>query len=665
MNDSILPLICNCQDQTQDKSHLVETEAGAKCTSCGRVYPAERGYYDLIPDEDFYWNEFPKEQMQEFLALGHQLGWDAMIKAATADMPPNFDWLLRSNARVDSIFHGYAPERAEKCLDIGCGWGATTECLAQFYNEVWAVEPVHERLEATQIRLQEKGLHNVKQVRGFLHHLPFDDNTFDLVTVIGVLEWIPLATTEAPDMTQKKFLTEVQRVLKPGGFLLLGIENRFGAQLMLGVRDHSGLHFTSFLPRKLADWVIRLNHARKADTHVLSHDSTQTYRTYTYTHNGYQKLLRDAGFDKTDIYWTTSYQFPRYSGPFEAAAARFFLQTTTGKFRRFQGAFKFLQRAVGWIPDSLLTMLLRLFTPNFLILGFKEERPDTLQDCLLASTPNGLDNPWLKVGGADGPDGRIQYFSLNNGQPTEIAAFARFPGSAEKVAVEYDCMERFTDVNVTTQQIGDRQVWHHPYIPARESQNVDDIRRGLAWLDQWQLENSSGVWAHQAFSVYLRETLEAVQVLSTNKVQWAEATDRVMVAVDQMEPAQFIKTPEHRDFSYSNVRFAESDTASDSSILVIDWDLFQPVGWPFFDALNLIITFFAPAFNQARFDQALSNDDFHDLLAFWAEKRGVDQGLLWHLIPCYLARSVLDSHREGLLHRADAEKLLGCWLDHN
>jgi len=85
MNDSILPLICDCQ--TEAPAHLLQTKQGATCTTCNRIYPTANGYYDLIPEEDFYWNEFPQNQMREFLELGHTAGWDAMIDAATAPPP--------------------------------------------------------------------------------------------------------------------------------------------------------------------------------------------------------------------------------------------------------------------------------------------------------------------------------------------------------------------------------------------------------------------------------------------------------------------------------------------------------------------------------------------------------------------------------------------------
>jgi len=51
------------------------------------------------------------------------------------------------------------------------------------------------------------------------------------------------------------------------------------------------------------------------------------------------------------------------------------------------------------------------FTPNFLICGYKDKRPNTLQDQLLSTLD--ANQTWFKVGGSDAEQGRIQYFILD------------------------------------------------------------------------------------------------------------------------------------------------------------------------------------------------------------------------------------------------------------
>jgi len=81
-------------------------------------------------------------------------------------------------------------------------------------------------------------------------------------------------------------------------------------------------------------------------------------------------------------------------------------------------------------------------------------------------------------------------------------------------------------------------------------------------------------------------------------------------------PARQVIEPcaEHRDFSVSNVRFANPSTQMDSietyRPFVIDWDLYRADGWPFFDAINYLLSYYAPAFDPERFRAALHSAEF-------------------------------------------------------
>jgi ubiquinone/menaquinone biosynthesis C-methylase UbiE len=114
-------------------------------------------------------------------------------------------------------------------LDIGSGYGAITHALARAAKEVYSVEAIPERVEFTSIRLQQVGLTNVRLIQGSATELPLRENVFDFVVVNGVLEWVGEWDLGAPPKeVQLRFLRKVHRMLKPGGVLLLGIENRIG-----------------------------------------------------------------------------------------------------------------------------------------------------------------------------------------------------------------------------------------------------------------------------------------------------------------------------------------------------------------------------------------------------------------------------------------------------
>src|SRR5207237_3803804 len=96
--------------------------------------------------------------------------------------------------------------------------------------------------------------------------LPLASGPCDLALLIGVLEWTGLGADDPLDR-QKAVLAEIRRVLKPGGMLLVGIENRFGAHYFLGAREeHTKPRFSSLLPRPLASAYCRVAQGRKLTT---------------------------------------------------------------------------------------------------------------------------------------------------------------------------------------------------------------------------------------------------------------------------------------------------------------------------------------------------------------------------------------------------------------
>jgi hypothetical protein len=113
----------------------------------------------------------------------------------------------------------------------------------------------------------------------------------------GVFEYIGLWSDEDPKRAQCNFLRNVLGYLRPGGYLYVGIEPRYGWGLWLGARDHSGLAFTSLLPRVLADLYCRLRqHPFYGAEHTII-----GYRTYTHTPRQYQLMFEQAGFRQVEV----------------------------------------------------------------------------------------------------------------------------------------------------------------------------------------------------------------------------------------------------------------------------------------------------------------------------------------------------------------------------
>jgi ubiquinone/menaquinone biosynthesis C-methylase UbiE len=130
-------------------------------------------------------------------------------------------YILDSNYRrsmqpPDKIIQRSGIREGMQVLEVGCGSGAFTTFIARAVGErgkVYAldIEPkMLKQLENKLARTENKDIKNVKLVQSSAYELPFEDNSFDLVYMITVLQEIP---------DRNRALQQVKRVLKPGGIL--------------------------------------------------------------------------------------------------------------------------------------------------------------------------------------------------------------------------------------------------------------------------------------------------------------------------------------------------------------------------------------------------------------------------------------------------------------
>lgn len=101
--------------------------------------------------------------------------------------------------------------KPERMLDAGCGTGVYSFSLAKKIDKIEAVDISEEKIEnAGKISIFK----NITFKQGDLCNLKFDSNSFDLAICSDVLEHIK---------NDKKAMSELMRVLKPNGMLLLTV----------------------------------------------------------------------------------------------------------------------------------------------------------------------------------------------------------------------------------------------------------------------------------------------------------------------------------------------------------------------------------------------------------------------------------------------------------
>jgi ubiquinone/menaquinone biosynthesis C-methylase UbiE len=164
-----------------------------------------------------------------------------------------------------------------RVLDAGCGAGFAAVALAKRSYLVEAMDAAQAMVDSTSRRAMKAGFDGqVTTSLGSVDSIPFADETFSLVVVMGVLPWLP--SIEKP-------LRELRRVLAPTGHLIVSVDNRW-----------SLCRFLDPLTNPL------LSPAKELARSVLYRfgRSSPGIRSHLTSGRKFEALLRTTGFEKVE-----------------------------------------------------------------------------------------------------------------------------------------------------------------------------------------------------------------------------------------------------------------------------------------------------------------------------------------------------------------------------
>jgi len=119
--------------------------------------------------------------------------------------------------------------QSARILEIGCGAGLITVALARSGYTVDALDSTTTMLQMTRSAAAHHCVQDRVRVHSAdVHALPFQARAFDLVIAIGVIPWLH---------SERVALQEMQRVLKPGGYLLVTADNNARLDRVLDPRS--------------------------------------------------------------------------------------------------------------------------------------------------------------------------------------------------------------------------------------------------------------------------------------------------------------------------------------------------------------------------------------------------------------------------------------------
>lgn len=197
------------------------------------------------------------------------------------------DWALLYHLSPirENLLEWYDFGEGKSLLEIGAGCGGITGLFCRKCDRVVAIDLSRRRSIINAYRNSKTD--NLEIMVGNFEDIRIDEK-FDFVTLIGVLEYsIYYIDSDSPfvDMLKK-----ARRYLKPGGKLIIAIENKYGIKYWAGAReDHTG---------NIMDGIMGYSGVK---------------RVKTFSKEGLEALLKEAGFSNLQFY----YPLPDYKLPTE------------------------------------------------------------------------------------------------------------------------------------------------------------------------------------------------------------------------------------------------------------------------------------------------------------------------------------------------------------
>jgi ubiquinone/menaquinone biosynthesis C-methylase UbiE len=170
-------------------------------------------------------------------------------------------------------------------LDVGCGPGVMTDEMLARACSFWGIDPSENMIAIARSRVGPDA--DARFVQGDAGRLPFDDNFFDAVLCMGVIDSVP-------DGSQA--IREMVRVLKPGGVLIVSVANllspyawwkNYGYYPLVAVwhRVRKGLGDPTMTAGRVRSVPLRRLYSRRSAGRLLASEGARVTETVPYYFN--------------------------------------------------------------------------------------------------------------------------------------------------------------------------------------------------------------------------------------------------------------------------------------------------------------------------------------------------------------------------------------------
>jgi 2-polyprenyl-3-methyl-5-hydroxy-6-metoxy-1,4-benzoquinol methylase len=205
--------------------------------SNGYIHNGRLNIYRSESFSDIAYNDGDESELRILNAIQNASEIDSLsdeLEKHCIDWPSTYHL---SKRRANLLRPFAANFKNKTVLEIGSGMGPITRLLGESGAIVLALEGTSRRAQATRSRTRD--LDNVLVLSEKFEDFK-TDLKFDFITLIGVLEYSNLYTNAINPHLE--VLSRCYEMLKPGGSLILAIENKLGLKYFAGANeDHVGI----------------------------------------------------------------------------------------------------------------------------------------------------------------------------------------------------------------------------------------------------------------------------------------------------------------------------------------------------------------------------------------------------------------------------------------
>lgn len=501
-----------------------QIDKSGTCKKCSKSFLNKDGFFEFVQENDEKQNEI---KFSKLLTNISRNGYSNAIRFFTRE---NSDYFGDFQMMEGCIGFRAIKKSNSRCLVINSDLGNIPENLADTFDEVYSIDNSKMKILIQKHRFEEKKCRNIILVRSDMMTLNFLQESFDLIIINGInsKEKNKIITNNELSIVLKN----IKNLLSKNGCLCIGAENKFGLKL---VKDRNSI------------------------------------QNYSNTLSGYKSILLSLDYNLKSYWALPSYKKPHYSGDINNIKSLNWFFKNFQRFLSKEKNFSMVDLLFKKLNGKLLKMVVSFFSPSFIFYCYKNDIEFSFEDMIKEKSNTENVIQFVRIHSR-----KFMYILLNNETPDNILVCKHGKYDFSENIIEID--RQFPNMKNPNGKLL-LEKWIDGVTPNRlDSKQVELV---LDWLIKFQQKSNSSYFSKQDIKEevnLMKKDLNGIKEISHIPYEkWLDEFE------DHIGKFNFKKTGVHGDLQPKNIFIKD-----DSSIEVIDWDMFVEKGNPLIDFIGFL-----------------------------------------------------------------------------